>query len=449
MRPMTQERWFRGADEAAAFDWYRSARDLDVPVDIARALYARAMQLSPDAGRRRAEDLYLRWLRDAARGRNPATPAPGRQTRVIHESKPLDLPGLAALGPGRWTRTLFERDDADASARTAGLDDAQLAATTSTSTPKPERAPGAPSRLPVAMRERMERAYGQTFDDVELHRDSAEVPAGQQAFARGRQIHFERGAFDPGSEHGEHVVAHELAHVAQQAQPEDRGGRPATRATLEADAHQAALSALAGQAAMVRFAAPAQVALGFSDGSSPALAPGELAPGEPAPAGAEPQGVQLAAPATRTALPGFAGAAELREQLLAAAARGRGAGDALVAADPATAARTLRELRTSTRAGPRGVCPPAGDARLRRRGGARAGPRSRKARRSPTRSRPGSGPTSAARPRRRRASTPTISPTSSPRRTTRARSRSAPRSTSRAASTRPAPSAATSCSPTS
>lgn len=340
---MTQERWFRGADEAAAFDWYRSARDLDVPVEIARTLYARAMQVAADSGRRRAEDLYLRWLRDAARAQSPApaSRAPGRQTRVLHEAKPPELPELAALGPGRWTRTLFERDDAEASAGPDGQRDGQLDGqlVAVPSTASSEREPGGPLRLPVAMRERMERAYGQTFDDVELHRDSAEVPAGQQAFARGRHIHFERGAFDPASAHGEHVVAHELAHVAQQSHPASHGDRPATRATLEADAHQAALSALAGQAAMVRFAAPAQVALGFSHGAT----------SEPASAGGEAPSVEAAAPApaARTALPGFAGAAQLRELLLAAAARGRGAADALAAADPATATATLRELRNT------------------------------------------------------------------------------------------------------
>src|SRR4051812_7051306 len=36
-----------------------------------------------------------------------------------------------------------------------------------------------PARLPAAMRSRMERAFGQRFDDVEIHADSAEVPAGQ------------------------------------------------------------------------------------------------------------------------------------------------------------------------------------------------------------------------------------------------------------------------------
>jgi len=131
-------------------------------------------------------------------------------------------------------------------------------------------------QLPAATLERMEQAYGQRFDDVELHTDSAEVPAGQQAFTRGRHIYFEPGTFAPASEHGEQVIAHELAHVAQQSQPAP-SGRPATRGALEADAHQAALAALAGRAASVNLFAPPSVALGFSEGKPqqhPASGPG-------------------------------------------------------------------------------------------------------------------------------------------------------------------------------
>ena len=77
------------------------------------------------------------------------------------------------------------------------------------------------------MRERMEQAYGQTFGDVELHRDSAEVPAGQQAFARGRQIHVERGAFDAGGEHGTgtYVAGARAADAATHAELRDEVGR--------------------------------------------------------------------------------------------------------------------------------------------------------------------------------------------------------------------------------
>jgi len=124
-------------------------------------------------------------------------------------------------------------------------------------------------QLPAATLARMEQAYGQRFDDVEIHADSAEVSAGQQAFTRGRHIYFERGAFEPESDHGEHVIAHELAHVAQQSQPAGDGRRPASRVALEADADQAALSALAGRAAIVNLFAPPSAALGFSNGKPP------------------------------------------------------------------------------------------------------------------------------------------------------------------------------------
>src|SRR5262249_17336598 len=87
---MSRERWFRHQDEIAAFDWEMRARELGVPVDVARALWLRAMRLTTD--RRRAETLYLRWLRDAAAARQPAAvaPVPGRQTRVMYEASGAD-----------------------------------------------------------------------------------------------------------------------------------------------------------------------------------------------------------------------------------------------------------------------------------------------------------------------------------------------------------------------
>src|ERR1043166_5782606 len=64
-RVMNRERLFRGSDEVRAFDWVRAARDLDVPLDIARALYQQAIQQALDLAR--AEALYQRWLREVER----------------------------------------------------------------------------------------------------------------------------------------------------------------------------------------------------------------------------------------------------------------------------------------------------------------------------------------------------------------------------------------------
>jgi hypothetical protein len=125
---MSRERLFRGSDEAAAFDWYRPARDLDVPFEIARALYVRAMQRLVDV--RRAEALYVRWLRDVATARQPAAQpsVPGRQTRVNRETeragRSWQPEELARLGPGKWTRSLLENSG---DARLPGAEDVQLA----------------------------------------------------------------------------------------------------------------------------------------------------------------------------------------------------------------------------------------------------------------------------------------------------------------------------------
>ena len=156
-------------------------------------------------------------------------------------------------------------------------------------------------RLPTATLDRMERAYGRRFDDVEIHTDSAEVPNGQQAYTRGHHIYFERGAFNPDHEHGEHVIAHELAHVAQQSLP--RTSAFATRAAIEADAHQAALAALAGRAASVHLFAPAAAALGFSEGQAPHAASREGAQASPSSARAPGRSSTRAAPRGGGAIP--------------------------------------------------------------------------------------------------------------------------------------------------
>lgn len=115
---------------------------------------------------------------------------------------------------------------------------------------------------------RMERAFGQRFDHVRVHRDSA-MPAGRQAFTRGHDVHLGPDSSAPNSPDGERILAHELAHVAQQARPTISWEPRPTIAALEADAHQASLQALAGQAAAVRLAAPTGLALNYTDDPDP------------------------------------------------------------------------------------------------------------------------------------------------------------------------------------
>lgn len=102
---------------------------------------------------------------------------------------------------------------------------------------------------------KMEASFGTTFDDVKLHVDSPEAQAIQaKAFARGNEVHFAPGQFNPHSQGGQELMGHELAHIVQQRQ-----GRVQANAThakglavnddrgLEGEADQMGRLAAAGQ----------------------------------------------------------------------------------------------------------------------------------------------------------------------------------------------------------
>ncbi len=122
---------------------------------------------------------------------------------------PLDWQLATASGPTR----ILRRDDASPAVApaigSAGGDvDPALAS-------RIRRADGRPLEAPT--RRRMEAAFGNSFDDVRIHVDSAEAaPLGARAFTLGNDIHFAPGEYQPGRADGLHTLAHELAHVVQQ-----------------------------------------------------------------------------------------------------------------------------------------------------------------------------------------------------------------------------------------
>ena len=79
------------------------------------------------------------------------------------------------------------------------------------------RSSGAP--LEGGVRSSMEQSFGRSFGDVRVHDDAAASDAASQinaeAFTAGNDIFFGEGKHDPESADGKHLLAHELAHVAQ------------------------------------------------------------------------------------------------------------------------------------------------------------------------------------------------------------------------------------------
>lgn len=66
----------------------------------------------------------------------------------------------------------------------------------------------------------MESRFGHDFGDVRVHTDGAAHESARavnaQAYTVGQNIVFQRGNYDPTSDGGRHMLAHELTHVVQQ-----------------------------------------------------------------------------------------------------------------------------------------------------------------------------------------------------------------------------------------
>jgi hypothetical protein len=106
-----------------------------------------------------------------------------------------------------------------------------------------------PARAP------MERALGRSLGDVRIHADARGAAAASaldaRAFTVGRQIAFAPGEYRPGTLQGDLLLAHELAHVAQQGGVAARG-EIADQPALEHEADVAAAAVALGGRASVR-----------------------------------------------------------------------------------------------------------------------------------------------------------------------------------------------------
>ena len=74
--------------------------------------------------------------------------------------------------------------------------------------------------LPGDLRTDMEGRFGTDFGDVRVHNDGAAHDSAKsvnaQAYTVGSNIVFQRDRYDPASDAGKHMIAHELTHVVQQ-----------------------------------------------------------------------------------------------------------------------------------------------------------------------------------------------------------------------------------------
>lgn len=76
------------------------------------------------------------------------------------------------------------------------------------------------NKIDASTRSKMENNFGADFSRVNIHTDSEAVQMnkelGAQAFTNGNDIYFNKGKYNPGSNEGKHLLAHELTHTIQQ-----------------------------------------------------------------------------------------------------------------------------------------------------------------------------------------------------------------------------------------
>jgi len=96
----------------------------------------------------------------------------------------------------------------------------------------------------------MEPALGGDFSEIRLHTGAEAAQLADsvdaRAVTRGKDVYFGAGEYDPQSEAGREVLAHELAHVAQQDRQSPSGGG------VESEARTAAHSVVTGHPAVVQ-----------------------------------------------------------------------------------------------------------------------------------------------------------------------------------------------------
>ncbi len=79
---------------------------------------------------------------------------------------------------------------------------------------------GSGGSLDAGMAQKAGQTMGQDFSGVTIHTDAQadhlSRQLGAEAFTTGSDVFFREGAYDPASSDGQHLIAHELTHVAQQ-----------------------------------------------------------------------------------------------------------------------------------------------------------------------------------------------------------------------------------------
>jgi hypothetical protein len=259
---------------------------------LAARLAARGGRVRPDVGRGTRVGAEIDGGRQRAPGLDDlAVRVAGRETRGAVEAR-------------RWSRLYPEEalpQQSTERSEPPGASEVSRAMTALQAPPQPaQRAP-----LDATLRARLGPLFGFDLAGIEVVPESPAASGSTKAVTRAGEVHFRPGSYQPGTQHGDWLIAHELAHVVQQRG--GRGERPGTRRELEREADRAATLVTRGIAAPIALRAQPAAAYAFDEGEAhdsggdeSAPQPSEAAGGAKSEAGATDRGAAASGGQTAT-----------------------------------------------------------------------------------------------------------------------------------------------------
>jgi Domain of unknown function (DUF4157) len=160
------------------------------------------------------------------------TPLVQRQPQPGEEDEPVQMPPSVQRQPA-----VEEDEPVQAKKTAASASEGFVAPDQFASRLRANRGNG--SSLPEPVRARMEGLFGADFSRVRVHYDAEAMALNRQigakAFTHGTDIYIRPGTFDPGSQPGQQLLAHELTHVVQQGAAGQAGKRTQRKPASLAD----------------------------------------------------------------------------------------------------------------------------------------------------------------------------------------------------------------------
>lgn len=170
----------------------------------------------PDAlGKKKEEEVAAGEEKASAEGETKAPEGgadkKGEEQKTGGEKGAVDLPMLAGEKPKSEEEPAMEPIQQKEAGKTSG---------TSGVSEKLSASKGKGSPMSASTQSDMNSGFGSDFSNVRIHTDSTAVQMnkelGSQAFTNGSDIYFNEGKYNPESDSGKHLLAHELTHTVQQ-----------------------------------------------------------------------------------------------------------------------------------------------------------------------------------------------------------------------------------------